>query len=596
MNQKVIVFGVDGLIPELVYKFSEEGYLPNITRMFQEGSSSKLLPYISTWGDVNWVSFMTGQTPGNCWEGQRNPPENNNHLIKLMDQQEKKCALVHFPETLSTEGTKHVSFAPFQGDNPFFEISSPTVYSTHPNKWYSRTKTEFLGWPPDASLAYHEKQNIKPLLKTETTNKFQISMQTRLNIAFQVVITLLDDKKIRIELPNEQFIETETDQWSDWITIPFNNELEGITRFKLLKCNPEQKEIDLLQSQCNFISGFSNDSKVDRLLTERCGPFISKWTIQADPDQLYYESAFEEAEYQADWLAKASQILLNEENFDLFATVYRLNDETHHTCLGLVDPASPFYTPEKSSLYEKTIRKSYEILDKVVGDLLDYKDEDTLLVLASDHGDVPNAYLCDVYRRLEECNLAKLDENGKPIWNKTKAYLKNERGGLEIYVNLKGREKHGIVEPNKYETVQNAIFNALSTWYYETPEYKLNVAGLVLKKQDAPIIGYWGSKMGDVIFAYNNGFVWGRNLKGDVVSPVSSPGANHGPQIPTAKTKYSSNYGIVLFHGSTTKAGYKRDCEQFGPYMMNDVGVTIGETLGLKQTELLDGKFMNDLV
>jgi hypothetical protein len=110
------------------------------------------------------------------------------------------------------------------------------------------------------------------------------------------------------------------------------------------------------------------------------------------------------------------------------------------------------------------------------------------------------------------------------------------------------------------------------------------------------MIGYWGAAVGDVVFAYNQGFVWGTNTNGDVVARISSPGANHGPQIPSAATKHSSNYGIALLYGTTVKAGYHRNRQHCGPYHMNDVGTTIAKVLDAANTGDLDGCIMNDLL
>ena len=67
MSRKVIVFGVDGLMMPLIKKFVAEGALPHIKRMLDGGAAGELLPNISAWGDVNWVAFLSGQSPGTSW-------------------------------------------------------------------------------------------------------------------------------------------------------------------------------------------------------------------------------------------------------------------------------------------------------------------------------------------------------------------------------------------------------------------------------------------------------------------------------------------------------------------------------------------------
>ncbi|WP_373893810.1 alkaline phosphatase family protein [Virgibacillus sp. CBA3643] len=593
-NQKVIIFGVDGLIPELVYRFAEQGFLPNISRMMKKGATSKLLPFISTWGDVNWVSFLTGQHPGNSWKGQMKPPSNKGNLLGITDELGKKCALVHFPQSVSIEDTSHFSFAPFYGGKgaPSFELASSMVFSTNLSKWPDKEKKESLGWPPAGSIAHHEKNNLSLIDKFD--NQFHFIIYLNNGDEKEIFMEPLDKNQIRLFLKEDQFIDIEVNHWSKWINLNFNNGEEGSVRFKLAKYDEENGEIDLIQSQINKIEGLGSEKNLESYLIEECGPFVSSWTVKASPDELYYETSYEEGEYQAMWLSKAALGLLNDKNFDLFATVFRLNDETHHTSLGQSDPSSPFYSKEHSWIYEKNIRKSYEVLDRAVGKLLDEKKDNTTLILASDHGDVPNEFFCDINIRLQECGLCKLDDNSNPIYSESKAYLKDDRGGLEVFVNLEGREKSGIVPLEEYKIIQDRIFHALNNWTHTVNSNIKNVTATTLKKQDASIIGYWGEEMGDVIFTYEQGYVWGTNKK-DSIAPVSFPGANHGPQKPTAKTSYASNQGIIIFHGENNKEGYKHNQEITGPYLMSDVGKTILNILGASDTPTIDGRLMSRL-
>jgi len=617
MAQSVIVFGVDGLIPELVYKFSREGALPHITRLMEDGASAELLPYISTWGDVNWVSFLTGQSPGTSWKGQRIPPVNHDNLLGAMERQGKRCALVHFPESLSTAGTRHFHFAPFWSGNGSapFELAAPTIYTTDMVKWSKSDKQEFLGWPPVDTLAYHEKGNCKPVARDESGYTFTMHMNDGTHAAMRALPQPCDDGSrcddptagldgsadLSLVFPDGETLPLRVNEWSDW-SIRTLNKQTGYVRYKLLKYDEQTQQLDLLQSQMTSTAGIANDAWLEQQILEQVGPFISKWALPASPDVLYHDTSFEEGAYQAEWLAKTALLLVNENRFDLFATVYRLNDETHHTSLGEYDPASPFYSEERAGVCEDILRRSYKVLDQAIGLLLRGKSPDTMLIVASDHGDVPNAYLCDIYQRLAQYELVQLDANGLPVLERSKAFLKNERGGMEIFVNVRGRQRNGIVEASEYEKVQTEIFHALSTWYYDDPQTgcKTNVIGIVLKKNDAAMIGYWGEEMGDVIFAYNQGFVWGFNHNRDIVAPITAPSANHGPQIPTARTKHSSNLGIAMLHGPTIRQGVQGRHRERGscaaPYKMNDMGATIAHVLGLSDTGGLDGRPLHDLL
>lgn len=593
-DKKIIVFGVDGLIPEFVYKFSSEGYLPNIKKMMEDGAVTELLPFISTWGDVNWVSFLTGQSPGTSWRGQGTPSDNRENLLGIMQRENKKAALVHFPGTVSVNETDHFLFAPFHGGTGKnkFELCVPAVHSTDLTQWNTEEQHEFLGWPSKGTLAHHLKRNIHEITR-ENQGLYHLHLKTVDSVTHTIIVKVLNDSQLLLDLDGDSSITLHSNEWSSWSTFRLNEKLAYV-RFKLVDWNPENGSLTILQSQINSTDNFSNNRMLESQLISNNGPFISKWTVTASLDEPYYETSFEEGAYQGQWLANAALNLVEDEGYDLFATVFRLNDETHHTSLGQLDSTSPFYDKENSEQYEEIIRNSYEILDEAIGILLNGKSEDTIVILASDHGDVPNFYFCDIYKRLEECGLAVLDDKGEPVLSESLAYLKDDRGGLEVYVNLKEKEPFGIVDRIDYFSVQTKIFHALSTWYYETEKGLENVVALTLKKQDASMIGYWGEEMGDVIFTYNQGFVWGSNNK-DQIGPVSSPGANHGPQAPTARTSDSSNFGILLVFGNMIQEGYKRNNALQGYYRMNDVGTTIAQLLGTT-CRTLDGRVMTDLL
>ncbi|WP_148253126.1 alkaline phosphatase family protein [Aidingimonas lacisalsi] len=591
--KKVLVLGVDGLIPELVDRFCHEGVLPNIERLRHEGGTTRLMPYISTWGDTNFVNFLTGQAPGNSWVGQRLSPSGTRHLLELMAEAGQKCALVHFPESLKPNGRDDLCLAPFwSGKGPApMEMASASLHSTDLSQWPDVPQNEALGWPPSGSLAHHQKHNRHAIERSETHYHTAI----RLNGGDTLAMTLSPAADARLRLTVRESTATlGVGEWSDWLPVEAGNE-RGYVRFKLLAYDAERWHVDLLQSQVTIPERLSNHPTLAEKLIQRHGPFISKWAVSADPDTRYFETSFEEGRYQLEWLVDSALTLLNEENFRLFATVFRLNDETHHTCLAYCDPESPFYTPEQQERYLDTIRRGYQVLDDAVGRLLAGRRDDTVIVLASDHGDVPNHYLCDIHRRLAEFGLCALDEHGRPIHQCSQAFLKDERGGLEIFVNRDTLEG-GIVPETDVAEVQTRIHKALSTWYIDTPHGERNVVAFALKKQDASVLGYWGDAAGDVLFAYASGFVWGVNRRGDTVAAVESAGANHGPQVPSASTTFASNHGLAILHGEGVRPGSWLPFDtQRGIQRMDNTGATFARLLGL-DTTTLDGMPLNALL
>lgn len=579
---KVLLLGVDGLIPELVERFCTEGVLPNIQRLSDEGGATRLMPYISTWGDTNFVSFLTGQAPGNSWVGQGHSPCGTRHLLELMSTAGQRCALVHFPETLQPSGAGDFCFAPFwSGAGPApMELAPACLHSTHLDQWPDIPQTEALGWPPSGTLAHHQKHNRFAIERA--TDGYHALIP--LNRSEPVPVMLAPDGESRLVLTlGECRVSLGVDEWSAWLPCG-TEQAAGQVRFKLLAYDLDERRIDLLQSQITAPAPSSTQPELAERLIERHGPFISKWTVSADPDTRYFETSFDEARYQLEWLADSALTLLDDEDFQLFATVFRLNDETHHTCLAYCDPESVFFSAKEQARYLDVIRRSYQLLDDVVGQLLARRRDDTVIVLASDHGDVPNRYLCDIHRRLAEFDLCALDSQGRAVRELSSAFLKDERGGLEVFIN------RDLVPASDIPKVQTRILKALTTWYVDAPEGERNVVALAVKKQDASVLGYWGEHMGDVLFAYAPGFVWGSNERGDTIARVTTAGANHGPQVPSASTAFASNHGLSIFNGRGVRVGAQLSFDtSTGIQRMDSAGATCAQLLGL-DTATLDGK------
>ncbi len=63
-RQRVAVLGFDGMDPTLVRKFMDEGKLPNLKRLSEMGTFSKLETTQPSESPVAWASFATGVNPG----------------------------------------------------------------------------------------------------------------------------------------------------------------------------------------------------------------------------------------------------------------------------------------------------------------------------------------------------------------------------------------------------------------------------------------------------------------------------------------------------------------------------------------------------
>ncbi|PIJ52083.1 hypothetical protein BL250_01840 [Erwinia sp. OLTSP20] len=591
--RKVIVFGVDGLSMPLLQRYVQQGALPHISRMLQQGAATELLPFISAWGDVNFVSLMSGQSPGTAWIGQCMPADNYRtaNLLAALEQAGKKAALVHYPETISA-AAPHFTFSPYWGRAAPWpgELFKPMGHTTRfaERNGNKQVKQQKLGWPPTATLAYHDKGAWQPL--EEENGRYKLSMCNS-----ECTLTLWLDSlngQPQLTLGEETYLLPLND-WSEWLQLDSQG-IAASVRFFVGRFNPQHQDIEILQSQVTRREGLASDATLGQILLEN-GPWYSKWVARAAPDEAYFNATCQEGGQQSRWLAASALTLTQQHDFSLWATVHRLVDESHHNCLGQCDPQSPFYDAARAEQYEEVMRTCYQILDDTLGELMSSMDSETTLMMISDHGAVPNAYMCDIYRYLEKQGLCKLDSEGRVELAQSEVFLKDERGGLEIFVNLAGREKQGIVSEAQYDAVCAKVLHALGRWHVMEGNTLRNAVSMALTREDAAGMGYWGHCAGDIVFAYNTGFVWGVSRYGEDICPVEVPGANHGPQKPTAQTAMSSNYGALLAFGAGIRQGYYRNRQQLGPYTMVDPAATIAHLLDIDHSQL-DGRVMFDLL
>ena len=97
------------------------------------------------------------------------------------------------------------------------------------------------------------------------------------------------------------------------------------------------------------------------------------------------------------------------------------------------------------------------------------------------------------------------DENGNDIkavdWTKTKAVANR---GCHIYLNLKGRNATGIVEPEDKWEVEEEIMTAL--YGYKRPVTGKRVIALALRNKDAVLLGLGGPESGDIVYWTAEGY------------------------------------------------------------------------------------------
>jgi predicted AlkP superfamily phosphohydrolase/phosphomutase len=159
--------------------------------------------------------------------------------------------------------------------------------------------------------------------------------------------------------------------------------------------------------------------------------------------------------------------LLASKPWDFFAMVEMGTDRMHHGFWKFMDSDHRKYLP--GSPYEDAILAYHRHVDGLIARLLAHADEDTAVLIVSDHGAKRldggirvNEWLRreGLLTTLREPNgTTSLDEMGID-WSKTIAW---GEGGYysRIFLNVKDREPEGIVDPADYHTVRDDLARRL---------------------------------------------------------------------------------------------------------------------------------------
>jgi predicted AlkP superfamily phosphohydrolase/phosphomutase len=159
--------------------------------------------------------------------------------------------------------------------------------------------------------------------------------------------------------------------------------------------------------------------------------------------------------------------LIQNKPWDLFMICDIALDRLHHVFWQYVDPRHPLYKP--GNQYEDIFKRYYRFLDEQVGTLLELVPDDAITMVMSDHGARPmmgglcfndwlikEGYLTLAEPVAEPTPIAKVQKD----WSKTVAWGDGGYYG-RLFLNVKGREPEGIIEPSQYEQVRDELIAKL---------------------------------------------------------------------------------------------------------------------------------------
>lgn len=284
-------------------------------------------------------------------------------------------------------------------------------------------------------------------------------------------------------------------------------------------------------------------------IKERFGPPVPTAMLGGGDLDIINKCNIEQWRQAAKWQADSLKYMMDEEDVEVIFSHFHGPDLSGHTYMTYLKDRAD--SPHSEADFRVCHENTYRMTDEYIGEFLPYLDKGWTILIFSDHSLVcregNNHFIGDnfgvntgVMMQLGYTQLKK-DAEGNYIpeidWEHTTAVQQRSNS---IFINLKGRDRFGIVDPaDKYELEEKIITDL---YRYTDPDTGHRVVSLALHQKDANLLGLGGEyTAGDIIFFVHDDYVY-----------------DHGESLSTATGHNDTSVGpIFAAAGPGIKAGFK---------------------------------------
>ena len=506
LGKKVIVIGIDGMDPRLCQRMMKEGQLPNLAKISNAGGFSKLGTSIPPQSPVAWSNFINGAGPGShgifdfihrhpheqCapfYSAAETLPGMGGFEIGDHRLQIDSWPFNHKPArtVLRRQGVPFWDFLDAKKiTSVFYDL--PSNYPPSPSQYGHHRCVSGMG-TPDMLGTYgtyqyfsedSPRKNVEDgggkrsrLRFVNDTARVQLVGPDNSMLKVPKPITIefevhrdADTNSALLELQGRKILLNQG-EWSPWVKLDFamsvprplpTQHASGICRFYLQKVTPNfQLYVTPINvDPSNPAVPLSEPPKLIKDISKDLGLFYT--TGFQEDHKARSNGIFDDDEFR-----KQATMVLDErlellehaiKNYEdgLLFFYFSSSDLQSHMFWWDADenPDHPTRTsPEASHRYQH-VKDLYKRLDEVIGDLYDRYGSKATIFVMSDHGFANfgrqfnlNSWLRDFgFLNPSECKSILVDCD----WTRTRAYGMGING---LYLNLKGRERDGIVEPGE---------------------------------------------------------------------------------------------------------------------------------------------------
>jgi len=636
--KKLLMLGLDAALPDLIRRFAEEGNLPNIARLMSRGTFARVMTTFPPLTAAAWAAITSGAGPGTAgipslmvhlpgepldkWH-----TSFDRRMLKAETLWEtgarvnKRTLLVNWPVTwpLGVENGVQVGASlnpPFRYFYmPLWDIASSSLFATEsyrcnqvPGRAVLVTPTPATGWsglPKSSSTALEVQIDVPPTYATGM--RYHVAILDSAGKGYdQVLVCRTKDASAPVARLRQG-------ERSDWITETFgtpDGSRRGRFYFHLLQVDGTPR-LKLYASAINTAENFCLPPEITADVTQAAGPYM-----EVDDPWAYMDGwvsidfYLDQLTAHSEWWAKATRYALTSQPWHLAFSWMGTIDHVQHVLYGGIDRRSHHFDEKEYPTILGYVRRVYQEADIGIGKILEAVDlDETLVCCVSDHGFSALERSPYLKFHLARAGLLSftLDDRGEMVvdWSKTRAFPL-EPCHAHIFVNLKGRDPEGVVDPEDYRKVQEEIIDALLAM--RDPDTGEHVVSLAVRKEEAGTLGVFRQqgfdRVGDVLFALKpsymaNPFVYPVDVRyrDGTARRIASP-EEFEPAVlhRTFTGVHLALPAIPEMHAALVLAGPGvRHLDRRQPVNIVDIAPTLAHILGMPVPAHAEGSILHDV-
>jgi predicted AlkP superfamily phosphohydrolase/phosphomutase len=518
-EKRVIVLGFDGLDYDMMKTMIAAGRAPNFEKLAMTGTFDKLGTSIPPQSPVAWSNVITGMDSGGhgifdfihrdpktlqpyLSTSKATDPEkffkigkyqipldggkiellrHGTPFWEVLEDHGIECTIVRMPANFPPSGT---------ATRELSGMGTPDIQGTSGTfSFFTSDRTKFAGKRIGGGKVYpvRVRNNVvkaslhgppNPFLQMEADSEqvFTVYLDPTEPVA---KIVMGGDKKGFVAKAIDAIFGSERSEillaegeWSDWVSVELplipTQHVPVICRFYLRQVRPtfELYVTPLDIDPMNPALPISTPKSYAKHLAEATGRFYTE--EMPEDTKALTEEVFTVEEFVRQSKMPGGEVVaqypfvLSEFDHGFLFYYFGNQDQIGHMMWGRMDPGHPAYDPSVDVNYADVIPEVIEGLDTIVGMTLDALDADDTLIVMSDHGFSSwrrsmhlNAWLRDNgYLAVKDPDKADDGFLLNIDWSRTKAYGVGLNG---LYINLRGREKYGIVDPQERRALMDEI-------------------------------------------------------------------------------------------------------------------------------------------